>query len=362
MTATEPQLALEQVDIAYGSQTVVFDANLTLPSAGTASFLGPSGCGKTTLLRAIAGFQPIARGTICIAGEIVATANMTQPPETRAVGMVFQDFALFPHLSVADNIAFGMRGASRAARRARVSELLRLVGLDGIERAYPHALSGGQQQRVALARALAPRPRLLLLDEPFSSLDVELRTQLAGEVRDILRREGIASILVTHDQHEAFAYADRIALLNAGHIAQWDAPYRLYHEPADRFVASFIGEGRFLPGEIQPDGTVATPLGRFPLTADHRAEGPNRGTSVDVLIRPDDLRIAGVQHRPGGTVAEVVDKIFRGSEFYYTLKLLDDGAIVHAAAPSHDHYVIGEQVCVELNLAHVVAFARQANS
>jgi len=265
--------------------------------------------------------------------------------------MVFQDFALFPHLDVAGNIAFGIRRWGRGDRDRRVRELLRLIGLSGYERAYPHALSGGQQQRIALARALAPRPELLLLDEPFSNMDVELRTDIAREVRAILRAEGTTGMLVTHDQNEAFAFADRIAVLNNGRLSQWDSAYHLYHRPADRFVADFVGEGTIIPGKVCENDCVETALGRIRGPLSDRFVP---GTALDVLVRPDDIAL---DNEHGEIEAEVLSKAFRGADFLYTLRLRD-GTEILCVAPSHDNFVVSDHVRLRLNFSHLVVFPR----
>ncbi|RQS09259.1 ABC transporter ATP-binding protein [Burkholderia sp. Bp9002] len=237
-------LELDALTLAYdtpqGRRTVVDGLSLALPRGDIGCLLGASGCGKTTVLRAIAGFEPVRAGRIVLDGAPVASPSVDVPPERRRIGMMFQDYALFPHLSAADNVAFGLRRRSAAERRARVAEMLALVGLADAAGAFPHELSGGQQQRVALARALAPSPELLLLDEPFSNLDVDTRERLAFELRDILKHTGHTAILVTHNQAEAFAIADRIGVMQHGRLAQWDTPYALHHAPASAFVADFV--------------------------------------------------------------------------------------------------------------------------
>ena len=225
-------LELDRIVQHYGSHRVVNDVSFQIETGSIACLLGPSGCGKTTLLRCIAGFEPIVGGNIRMEGESISRPGRYLAPEKRQIGMVFQDYALFPHLPVSENIAFGLRKASAGQRNSRVDELLETIGLTGQGNKYPHELSGGQQQRVALARALAPRPQLILLDEPFSNLDVDLRERLSLEVRNILKHEGMTAILVTHDQHEAFAMADEIGIMYEGRIQQWDTPYNLYHRPA----------------------------------------------------------------------------------------------------------------------------------
>ncbi|MDR8731113.1 ABC transporter ATP-binding protein [Burkholderia pseudomultivorans] len=237
-------LELETLCLAYdtpqGRRTVVDRLSLALPRGDIGCLLGASGCGKTTVLRAIAGFEPVRAGRIVLDGAAVATPTLDVPPERRRIGMMFQDYALFPHLSAADNVAFGLRRMPKPERRARVADMLELVGLAQSAGAYPHELSGGQQQRVALARALAPSPELLLLDEPFSNLDVDTRERLAFELREILKRTGHTAILVTHNQAEAFAIADRIGVMHEGRLAQWDTPHALHHRPASAFVADFV--------------------------------------------------------------------------------------------------------------------------
>jgi iron(III) transport system ATP-binding protein len=343
-------LELQDVSVAYGDNTVVHEVSLALNTGVIGCLLGPSGCGKTTLLRAIAGFEPVTEGRILLDGREVSRAGWTLPPERRQVGMVFQDFALFPHLNVAENIGFGIRHLPSRARQARVAELLALVGLPSYGDSYPHALSGGQQQRIAVARAMAPRPRLLLLDEPFSSMDVELREELAREVRRILKQEQITAILVTHDQMEAFAMADRIGVVNAGRILQWDTAYNLYHRPAERFVADFIGQGKLLAGTVLNEHQVETEIG---VITGLVPEGCGEGDPVDVLVRPDDIRPDDASDISG----EVLDKAFRGASFLYTLRLASGGKVL-CFAPSHDNFAVGERIGLKLFFNHLVIFPR----
>jgi iron(III) transport system ATP-binding protein len=347
-------LELADIDLAYGTHRVVRQLSLRLEKGSIGCLLGPSGCGKTTVLRCIAGFEPVAAGHIRLDGEVVS-GDRHVPPERRRIGMVFQDYALFPHLSVADNIAFGLRGMEAAARRNRVAELLRIVGLAEHGNRYPHELSGGQQQRVALARALAPRPSLLLLDEPFSNLDVELRERLSHEVRDIIKATHTTAILVTHDQHEAFAVADEIGIMHEGRIQQWDTPYNLYHRPANRFVADFIGQGVFLPGLVMNDHQVQVELGvlnsAIPVECGVGCGECPRDCTVDVLLRPDDI-----VHDDGSSLrAEVEHKAFRGADILYTLRLAS-GARVLSLVPSHHNHAIGEKIGIRLDVDHVVTF------
>ncbi|HHS83869.1 MAG TPA: ABC transporter ATP-binding protein, partial [Gammaproteobacteria bacterium] len=244
------RLELNDLSVRLGDKTIVHGINLVLRPGELCCLVGPSGCGKTTLLRTIAGFEHPAAGSITLHGKRIADVHHSTLPEQRGIGMVFQDLALFPHLTVAGNIAFGMQGESRPAIEQRIDELLELVKMPALRNCYPHQLSGGQQQRIALIRAMAPRPALLLLDEPFSSQDMERRERLVQEVRDILNRDGITAMLVTHDQHEAFAFADSIGVINEGRLLQWDSAFNLYHRPQNRFVADFIGQGVFIEARV----------------------------------------------------------------------------------------------------------------
>jgi iron(III) transport system ATP-binding protein len=323
--------------------------------------LGESGCGKSTALRAIAGFIRPARGRIVIEGREVAGPETWVEPEARRTGVVFQDYALFPHLDVAANVGFGLRGVGRARRQARIGEMLELVGLADMGRRFPHELSGGQQQRVALARALAPGPSLLLLDEPFSNLDPELRERLALDLRELLKRAGTTALLVTHDQHEAFALADSVGVMSGGRVLQWDSPYQLYHRPATRAVADFVGHGAFLPGQVVrgPDGpTIRIELGDLPIRSDDEqaiaaALADDQG-AVTVMLRPDD-----VVHDDSSPVhATVVRKAFRGAQFLYTLRL-PSGSTLLALVPSHHDHPVGESIGIRFDADHVVTFERQ---
>ena len=341
-------LQLERVRAGYGEHTVLHALSLRIAPGTVGCLLGPSGCGKTTALRAVAGFEPIRAGDIRGDNAILSAPGFTMPPEQRGIGMVFQDLALMPHLNAARNIGFGLHRETRAAREARVAELLDLVGLREAASAHPHELSGGQQQRVALARALAPRPRLVLLDEPFSALDVDLRERLSQEVRRILLHERTTALLVTHSQFEAFAMADTIGVMGAGLLHQWDTAYNLYHRPADRFVADFVGEGRFLPGTRRADGAVEMELGVLPAL-----NGAHSGDAVDVLLRPDDV----VHDDASAITATVMARAFRGAEFLYTLRL-DSGRELLSLVPSHHDHAIGMRIGIRLDVEHVVAFDR----
>ncbi|KAF1039345.1 MAG: Fe(3+) ions import ATP-binding protein FbpC [Herbaspirillum frisingense] len=398
-------LEVEQVSIRYPrtAAPAVDAVSLRLRPGELGALIGPSGSGKTSLLRAVAGLEPAQSGRILLDGRTLEGDGVRVPAEERRIGMVFQDFALFPHLDVGANIGFGLRGMTRGERARIVEEMLALVGLPEVLRKYPHQLSGGQQQRIALARALAPQPRLLLLDEPFSSLDVELRERLAHDVRDILKRTHTTALMVTHDQMEAFAVADVVGVMRQGRLEQWDTPYTLYHRPATRFAADFIGHGVLLHGslrEAQTQGIIevdtaagrlrsaswnARPMPAAPVVDDqatarklhqetnaagtnpaamendgetdlaaHAGEkaGMHADRQVDVLLRADD-----VMHDDASAFkAKVLRKSFRGAEFLYTLEL-ENGQQLLSLVPSHHDHAIGEWIGIRLDVTHLVTFA-----
>ena len=359
-------LSLESVAVRYprsaAGRAAVEGVTLGLQPGQIGVLIGPSGCGKTSLLRAVAGLERCAGGRVSIAGEVLSDAatGQHQAPEQRQIGMVFQDYALFPHLSVADNVAFGVAGLNRHARQQRVQQMLDLVGLDHAAKRAPHQLSGGQQQRVALARALAPKPRLLLLDEPFSSLDVDLRERLAQEVRVILKDSETTVLLVTHDQLEAFAVGDVIGVMNKGHLEQWDDAYTLYHRPASRFVAQFIGHGVFAPAQIVACAhgpCVHTPVGELDDVAGCPLPEAFPNGECDVLLRADDI-----VHDDASPVRALIErKAFRGSEFLLTLRL-EGGQRVMAHVPSHHDHQVGEWIGIRAQVDHVVTFPRQTET
>jgi iron(III) transport system ATP-binding protein len=344
------QLDVENLDTGYEGLQVVSQVSFSLAPGQIGCLLGPSGCGKTTVLRAIAGFEPAWQGRILIDGTVVSSKTVCLAPEKRNIGMVFQDFALFPHLRVEDNLRFGLKRLDSKAQQSRVQEMLAIVGMPAYAQAYPHQLSGGQQQRIALARALAPQPGVLLLDEPFSNMDAEMREQLAREVRSILKQENNTAILVTHDQNEAFAMADQICVMNEGSVQQQGSGYDLYHEPANRFVADFIGQGVILPATVQSATSVKTDLGVI-VGSQPIADEP--GATVDVLIRPDDV----VHDDEAGESAIVVEKAFRGADFLYHLRM-DSGIEVMCLAPSHHNHKINERIGIRLDVDHLVTFSR----
>jgi len=344
----KPVLEVKNIECQYRGQVVVHDVSLHIAESNLLCLLGPSGCGKTTVLRAIAGFEPVTRGEIRLRDQRVSSAGYAMPPENRKIGMVFQDYALFPHMNVHDNIAFGLRDMTAQDRNKRVNEILGVVELAKYGDRYVHELSGGQQQRIALARALAPKPDLILMDEPFSNLDVEMREYLSQEVRQILKSQGATGILVTHDQLEAFSFGDHISVMNKGEIVQHDTAYNLYHSPDSFFVADFIGQGVFLDGTLLAPEKVETPLG---IISGDRAYDWPRGTQVKLLIRPDDI----VHDENGNLEAKVCNKAFKGAEILYTLKL-PTGIDVLSLFPSHHNHEIGEHVKIRFAPEHMVAF------
>lgn len=346
-------LEVDQIICSYRSVPAVRELSFVASDGSLVCLLGPSGCGKTTVLRAIAGFHPLEGGQIRLNENVVSRVGYALAPEQRRIGMVFQDHALFPHLTTKQNIGFGLRNTAGQKKRTTVDELLNRIGLRDIGDRYPHELSGGQQQRVALARALAASPDLLLMDEPFSNLDLELRERLGIEVRDLLKDQGITCVLVTHDQHDAFALSDKVGVMREGKVVQWDTPYNLYHEPANRFVANFIGDGVFLQGTLLEPDTVKTELG---IVSGNRAYSWGKGAHIDVLIRPDDI----VPDPQAGLTAQVVRKAFKGAEILYTLKLTG-GTEVLSLFPSHADHAIGEQVGIRLQADHLVAFPHDAS-
>lgn len=339
-------LELRSVSCAYDPRRpAIRDISFSAREGEILCLLGPSGCGKTTVLRAIAGFEPVRSGEIFLSGRLVSSSSETVPTEERRVGMVFQEYALFPHLRVADNIAFGLRHLSRAEGECQVQEMLRLTGLEGFERRFPHELSGGQQQRVALSRALVQHPVVLLLDEPFSNLDPDMASRMRQELHALLRRMKTTTILVTHDHDEAFAMADRIAVLNQGVLEQMDSPELIYHVPSTPFVADFVGQADFITGQVQ-QGMVHTELGEFPNTL-----SSEEGAPVVVMIRPDDIHLK--PNKSAGS--RIVARQFRGSENLYTIQL-PSGQVVHSSESSTSVYQEGTAVELRVSATHTVLF------
>jgi iron(III) transport system ATP-binding protein len=355
-------LNLDRVSVTYdsrhGARAAVDQVTLGLAVGDIGVLIGPSGCGKTSVLRAIAGLERLTAGRITLGQLCVAEAPNTHVlPENRHIGMVFQDYALFPHLNVMENVAFGVKHLPPAERLQRVQDMLRVVALEDVAKRPPHHLSGGQQQRVALARALATQPRLLLLDEPFSNLDVDLRERLTHDVRAILKTTGTTALFVTHDQFEAFALGDVIGVMHDGRLEQWADAYTLYHRPSTRFVADFIGHGVFAHGRIEMTAhgpQVQTPLGALVDADECPLPDAYPNGECDVLLRADDV----IHDDDAPVKAQVLRKAFRGSEFLYTLRLATgEELLVHV--PSHHTHAIGEWIGIRPAVEHVVTFARE---
>ncbi|SNR35249.1 ABC transporter ATP-binding protein [Halorubrum vacuolatum] len=350
-SADETVLTMDLVSKRFGSETVVENVSLEVKRGELLTFLGPSGCGKTTTLRMIAGLEEPSEGVITLGGEPVADGDRFVSPERRDAGIVFQNFALFPHLTVRENIAFGLDGDD-AAIEARVDELLDLVDMPEHGEKKPEQLSGGQKQRVALARSLAPEPEVLLLDEPFSNLDVRLRVEMREEVRRILKEAGVTAVSVTHDQEEALSISDRVAVMHDGRLEQIGRPEEVFERPESKFVASFLGRASFLTGHLR-EGKVETGVGRFNAAA---LEGYNTvydGTPVDVLVRPDDLRATPTDPEVADGV--VVSRQYVGPSFIYRVEL-DSGEVVHCLHNHVEEFSLDQPVGVDLVADHPLAW------
>ncbi|MFB6122323.1 MAG: ABC transporter ATP-binding protein [Haloferacaceae archaeon] len=347
----DPVLELDGVSKRYGSERVISDLELTVRDGEILTLLGPSGCGKTTTLRLISGLERPDGGEVRLNEVAVAGPGTFVSPERRGIGVVFQEFALFPHLTAAENVAFGLDEWPASEREARVDELLSLVGLEAQGDSYPDELSGGQQQRVALARSLAPEPEVLLLDEPFSNLDVDLRVQMREEVRRILKETGVTAVSVTHDQEEAMSISDRVAVMNDGHIEQVGNPERVFQQPKSRFVAGFLGHASFLPGYVHGD-EVSTGLGPVPRDQIHGLAGSYDRTRIDVLVRPDDLTAVPTN---GGVDGRVVARRYLGPTILYEVRLDDDTTV--QCMHNHDETIaLDEPVRIELSADHELAW------
>ena len=342
-------LSVDSISAAYNKALVIDDISFNLNEGELACLLGPSGCGKTTILRAISGFQNIESGNISLDKNIIATKSINVLPEKRNVGMVFQEHALFPHLTLAKNISFGLHKLSKNEQKKKTRLMLDLIGMSDFGERYPHELSGGQAQRVALARAIAPQPKLLLLDEPFSNLDTELRESLGYEIRNLLKELGITSIMVTHDQHDAFALGDKVGVMSQGKLLQWDTSFNLYHAPNSRFVANFIGDGVFVKGTLIKEDTVSTKFGEI---KGEKVGALINGNEIDLLIRPDDVSVNANSNIRG----RIIRKAFKGAQTLYTLKL-ETGEQLMSLMPSHDDYEINEVIGVTINPDHLVCFS-----
>ncbi|WP_411963622.1 ABC transporter ATP-binding protein [Haloferax sp. YSMS24] len=348
---TDCVLELEGVSKAYGTETVIDDLSLQVEDGEILTLLGPSGCGKTTTLRLIAGLDHPDSGEVRLNGNVVSGNGSFVAPEERGVGVVFQEFALFPHLTAAENIAFGLKDLDEAEREARVQELLDLVGLETQGGSYPDELSGGQQQRVALARSLAPQPAILLLDEPFSNLDVDLRVKMREEVRRILKEAGVTAVSVTHDQEEAMSISDRVAVMNGGDLEQIGEPEQVFQHPESRFVAGFLGYAGFLPGRISGE-MIRTELGTVGRDQLHGLAPEYDETDIDILVRPDDVSAHACDGEGHG---EVVGKRYLGPTILYEVKL--DGGDNLLCMHNHDETVPTDgRVEVTLDAGHELAW------
>ena len=335
-------LNIHQLSISFDKKTILSDISFKLQKGQIACLLGASGCGKTTLLRCIAGFETPDTGSITLDGQALFDGKGAMPAHRRHIGMVFQDYALFPHLTVADNIAFGLSNMDKSAQAARVDEMLSLIDMQSYKNSYPHELSGGQQQRVALVRALAPRPSLVLLDEPFSNLDVELRTSLSKEVRRLLTSQNVSAIMVTHDQAEAFAMADVVGMIADGKLQQWDTPTALYHTPATETVARFIGEGVLIDIQHGGEHGFDSIFGRINLPV------PPHATKA--LIRPHDVKPYKADRDTHAIDATVSDRDFRGGNWLYTLSTNTGQTLLmqSSLAANHDSHQIGDRLTVAI--------------
>lgn len=339
---------LDNVSKNFASAKAVFRLTVGIGKGEFFSLLGPSGCGKTTTLRLIAGLERPDEGTVSIGGETVASADTWVSPEKRGIGIVFQDYALFPHMTVGQNVAFGLRGCGREQVAARVQEMLELTGLSGLAGRYSHELSGGQRQRVALARSLAPRPRVILLDEPFSNLDADLREELRWETKRILQEQGATTILVTHDQEEAFSLSDRVGVLQNGALEQLGSPAEIYHRPHSKFVADFVGKADFVDGTVG-EGLVHSSFGSFSLDNGEHI----RARQVELMVRPDDVDFVP---DPAGQ-ATVTEARFLGASVLYRLQFAD-GRTIHAIRPSAEVTPVGSRVSVKVDASHIVIFPK----
>jgi iron(III) transport system ATP-binding protein len=333
------RIDIRAVSKFFGDVEVLRSVSIDVEADETVALLGPSGCGKTTLLRSIAGLERIDGGEIEIDGSVVSGPGVHCRPEERRIGMVFQDWALFPHLTVGENVAYGLSRQDR--RGTRVGESLDLVGLGGLADRMPSTLSGGQQQRVALARALAPAPRAILLDEPFSNLDTALRVQVRAEVHRVLTELGITTVFVTHDQEEAFVLGDRVAVMHQGRIEQHATPAAIYDEPATRWVADFVGDANFVPGDGHGDHAV-TSVGTVSLRTPHSG-------AIDVLLRPEHLMLT----RGTGATVELVE--YHGHDHVTEIRR-DDGQRLRSRAPGAPLFARGDMVDVAAAGPPAIAF------
>ena len=345
------RLKVNNIRKNFGENIVLHDLSFSLEKGEIGCLLGPSGCGKTTALRIIAGFECVSGGEVFLADESVTSIDRLIPPQNRKIGMVFQDYALFPHMTVEANIMFAVRSLSAKEKASRLDEMLNMFKLNDARRSYPHELSGGQQQRVSMARALIGRPQIVLMDEPFSNLDVALRDALSREVRAVLKRYETTALVVTHNQQEAFALGDKIGVMQNGVMHQWDTAYEIYHNPASKFVANFVGAGSFIEGVMQENCIVRTAVGD--LSCHKNCQNSIAGAEVRVLLRPEDL----VYDKNSSRTAEVTERFFQGPNILYTLKL-DSNELVQTLLSSHINFSVGERIPISDSVKDLVFFEK----
>ena len=349
----DKKLIISNLSLTFEEKNkVLSNINFHIDDSEIGCILGPSGCGKTSLLRAIAGFESISSGSILKDGVCITNSLENTPVANRNMGMVFQDYALFPNMDVKSNIAFGLKNSTQLEKDNRVNYLLDLVNLVDCKNKYPHELSGGEQQRIALVRALAPSPDIILMDEPFSNIDQDIKEELVSDVRLLLKELAITTIIVTHDQNEAFNLADKVAIMNNGTIQQVGIPYDIYHKPVNKFVANFIGLGTFLPLKKNNKGDFEIPLG--PLDNNRIKNELTKFDNLEMLIRPDDI----IHNDLSIKKAKILEKQFRGAEFLYKLLYNNEHQIL-CYAPSHHNHEIGELIGIELDIQHYVIFERR---
>ena len=334
----------------YGEYEAVRGVDFIVSRGERVCLLGPSGCGKTTILRAIAGLHDPTNGEIKINDQVVFGRDRLVPIQERRVGMVFQDHALFPHLSVRENVGAGLWSVGVKERNRVSGEYMEMMGISSLANRFPHELSGGQQQRVALARALAPKPLLLLMDEPFSSLDLDMRFRMSQEISDLLRIHDITCVMVTHDQQDAFVMGDKIGVMADGTLLQWDEPHHVYHEPASRFVADFIGDGAFIDAVVTGEGKLSSRLAELEL---ENMGSLKSGDNVDILVRPEDV----IYDETSNIRAKIIRRSYKGAEILYTLSL-ENKTKVLASFSSHSYFSVGDDIGIKFQFNHVVVFKK----
>ena len=341
------KLEIENISLNLDNDRILDNLSLIVKEEEIISIIGPSASGKSSLLRVIAGFENISSGKIKLNGQTVDDTSIIIEPQKRNVGIIFQDLALFPHLNCAENITFGISELSSKEKIERLDRLEKILDIIEISKKFPHEISGGQQQRVAIARALAPKPEILLLDEPFSALDENLKEKLLADVKILLKEEKITTIVITHNIKEAFQISDKIAFLSNKKIIQFDSAYNIYHKPLTREIANFCGIGSFIDGEIVDKNHVVTNLGRhFGDTTPYEI-----GSSIDILIRPDDI----IHDDDSTKSAKVIEKIFHGSDFLYKLKL-NSGENIFCYTPSHHDHALNEVIGIKSEMDHLILF------